>query len=457
MSDETKIWKYNSLKDDEVWSSSYEFLPNDIIVKITECIVNKRSHTSHSKRSMDSNREISFPQLRNWIVLKQVIPRDIALRLSIKLSNRDLRRLQLAKPVAFAITQGFVDRNELEEDLIPQPGESIAMPVNQQQTEVLESESTGASEFVADATYDPEIADNDESLSKDSSESSDEYVRPEDFTDSHLQNVPTIRFDQLGNEIDPITGFLKVKPSFPSVVTHWLANELAVPKAAGDRLLALLRRYQPEITRLDYVENNILAKSESLLKKKDCRYVIRDFRLYDLKLDEFQDETEHLLSSSSSDDDDESENGVANNPAELVSSGNGLEDDEVESDNDRTIEIVVQQERPDNEDEMADCDDEDDDEVESPNKPVWTDYVKDINDFMKTKAKKEGNSTKLNHKMVYFGLENILTFSNSAGNIQKCAFVNCLRAIALLDENALTDEIVDRLFPKNSKVRMYTY
>jgi hypothetical protein len=188
-------------------------------------------------------------------------------------------------------------------------------------------------------------------------------------------------------------------------------------------------------------------------------YVIRKFEEYDYKEDDFPENSGTTLPDS---DDSDEENPV------LFDNDDESDDQSSDDDEDTNgIEVVqgierIPQIQNDGEDSGnegdRDVDDHDSDEgdefVPIPGivlPATVNQMVNDVTDKMEELAEK--GVAKDTHEMVYLGLENILTFSNSAGNIQKGAYVNYLRAIALLDQHALTDDLVNRLFPPNSKVR----
>jgi hypothetical protein len=260
------------------------------------------------------------------------------------------------------------------------------------------------------------------------------------FSALEMESVPVIRYDSNGNEIDPLTGFPKPRHTLAQVLRLWKRNELTVSKSSVTRLLRLLHRYKPEISRMDYVNNKIPRKADTLLRipESEHKYVIRDFDTYDYKLDEFprgenEDDANEMLSF-----DDAVDAPLGDNC--------DVEDDDADSiSTDDSVDMAIVDSITEN-NEYNRCIGVADDDRNSPEH-----YDDDIIDAMASDEENEVDRDL--YKMVYFGLENILTCSNSAGNIQKGAYFNYLRAIALLDDNALTDDVVNRLFPKNSKVR----
>jgi hypothetical protein len=207
------------------------------------------------------------------------------------------------------------------------------------------------------------------------------------------------------------------------VLRYWKKRDFTVSKGSLNRLLQDMHFFQPEITKRDYAENNLPRKADTLLKiaESQHKYHIRDFSKYNYVLDDWPKRSvidDVFADETSSDDDDNNESN----------------DDDDSSSDDRS---------PSNN--AAEDSSEDD-------TPTCADYCLDMKRHIaKENAKAKDTSSDI-HKMVYFGLENILTCSNSAGNIQKGSYLNYLRAIALFDPHALTDDVVNRIFPKSCKV-----
>jgi hypothetical protein len=399
-------------------------------------------------RRVEQYKKLCIPELKKWIHLNHNIPRDIAYRLSSTFSDRDLLRLGLKE----LVSRSLADAIHVDNMSSMSPDENTDSPIT---NDIPINNSVSMSEMT-DAASDP-VAENTETAvveiynadevnlpqcEVDTDSSGDEegmnYLTSQ-FSALEM-SIPVIRYDTKGNEIDPLTGFPKRSHSLDEVLGFWARNELTVHRASVTRLLTHLHRYKLEISKMDYAHKKLPRKAETLMRlpKSEHKYVIRDFDEYDYSIDDFPAEKNYRNA-----EDNESSSGNA----EDVSGGFG--DDQ---------ESYVDDEASDIENSIIDTVDGasvneynrcigvfDDDDRNSPEH-----YDDDIINAMA--SDEENEVDKDSHKMVYFGLENILTCSNSAGNIQKGPYFNYLRAIALFDDGALTDEVVNRLFPKNSKV-----
>jgi hypothetical protein len=209
--------------------------------------------------------------------------------------------------------------------------------------------------------------------------------------------------------------------------------------------LKKLHRDKPTIDEREYSDKSIPRKAETLVarKKGENNYVIRDLTKYDFVKDDFPDEQDDVNNTVIIDEDEESDSAESDtSSSEEEDNGesaqlfvisdttidNAGDDGDTESDNGKRNEY------------LACC---------VPNDEEW----KDDGEKIGVEIKKAKGEWKGDQKMVYFGLENILTGKNSAGNIHKASYFNYLRAIAMLDRKSLTDEMVDRLFPRNKQVR----
>jgi hypothetical protein len=448
--DVRRRWKYHSLEKGCVWTGAYNLLPDDIIAKLTECIVNKPC-IGRQKTPMNKYKSICIPVLLKWVVEKKVIPHEIAFRLQMKLSTRDLERLQLIDAVSKGLASA--DALDVAPPIIPnqqQPVESMDISHDYQEHQEDTPQASGA-------------PSNNEQEDDESVEDCADYsFTPTEF--STLQEfIPSIRYDVSGNEIDPLTGFAKPKITLAKVLHVWKKRELEVCGAPVTRLLRLLNQTKPEISKRDYAARQLPKTCATLMKTAESKntYIIRKFHEYDYKADDFPENAGTTLPDSDSDDSDEE------NP---VLSDNGSDDQSSDDDEDTNgIEVVqgierIPQIQNDGEDsgnegdrDVDDRDDEGDEFVPMPDivlPATVNQMTNDVTDTMEDLAAK--GVVKDTHEMVYLGLENILTLSNTAGNIQKGAYVNYLRAIALLDQHALTDDLVNRLFPPNSKVPFLT-
>jgi hypothetical protein len=437
--DVKRRWKYNSLAKGSVWTCGYDLLPDDIIAKLAQCILNKPC-VGRSKTPMNRYKEVCTTELNKWKVHKQPIPKDIAFRLRMKCATRDLERLQLTDAVADGLTSG----DSTKQLIIP----------NQEPVELMEINQYHQEEDIPQASGEPsnhEVREDDAELSDGSWEDCADPFLPTEFS-TLMQITPSIRYDKSGNEIDPFTGFPVPKITLKKVIGIWKRREIGMRNAPLTRLLKLLNHYKPEISKRDYLQRQLPKTCATLMKPTEVEptFVIRDFDLYDYELDDFPEdaETSCCFESDSAEEDDED-------------SSSTDESDDQSSDDDTTgIEIVLEevecvQEEVDVEDNSSDGNEGDDDEEIVTIKPATARHlISDVTEFTAEVAVLEVNRDL--HKMVYFGLESILTCSNSSGNIQKGAYINFLRGIALLDEYALTDTLVNRLFPPNSKVGSVT-
>jgi hypothetical protein len=413
--DVAKKWKFSSLKDGEVWTFGYEFLPNEVFFKLTECILNKPC-LGRDSRTIKRYKKITITELKKWLELKQTIPREIAQRISAKVCGRDLRRLKLAEAVSFAELGGGGTINSYN-NLTTDHDTAVLEEVDLQHMNQESSTSSALEENIVHPVVDININADNEMESADDDEA--EYLATHFSTLEQI--APVIRYDSSGNELDPMTGFPKPRCTLAKVLRHWKKRELSVSKGSLNRLLKDLHTFQPEISKQDYAEKTLPRKAETLLQipESEHKYHIRRFCEYDYVKDDWPEKN--------------NEDSYANDESD--DNRKGSEDDSSTDDDDD--------------------DDNDDDGVsgEYDETPKSADYDADMKSHrVKEDAKAKSTSSDI-HQMVYFGLENILTCSNSAGNIQKGPYFNYLRAIALFDPHALTDAVVDRLFPKNCKVR----
>jgi hypothetical protein len=426
--DHQKRLKYNSLLGNAVWNYAYDELPNDILANIWACVVNKPGF-GRAHRSIKKFARVASTELDKWLKQKEKIPTDVARRLLFKFDDIDLRRLQLTEPVHLSLTSN--DSEGAERDIDPTSSNPLA-----------------ATDPVGNAAADNLFNTDEYSSNNVESSDSDNFVALDTakFDLDNLPNKTTFFDEETRLEVDPRTGFFKERPSFRKVIRKWARSEFGVKKASVTRFLHMMHRYKPLINDTDYDKankNGIPRTADTLVRipPNEHKFVIRDLQLYDLVKDEF--------------------------PADETVVGLNVPDTDVEgddsssSDEEEETEIIVDEATVVDCSAPPVCDDSDgaDDEFEEetdeeviidPSMPEWKLLRDDITKTMKSDETKMSN--KPNQKMVYFGLENILTCSNSAGNIHKGSYFNFLRAIALLDPTALTDEVVDRVFPKNSKV-----
>jgi hypothetical protein len=407
-----KRWKYNSLKSGQFWKFGYELLPDEVIAKITECISDKPCR-GRATLTLNQYRDVASKELNCWVREKIPIPVNIARRLFQKLTADECFRLQLTKPIQVSLSA----------------------------SNVIPSRST--------ITYEP----SEESLVEVGDQLSDGYSSEDDFDIEEPEHRPSTtrelgtslrqyEQDHSDIDIDPSTGMYIIRPTITQIFQRWLANELTVSKRAFSRLLRLMHRYRPTIDVIDYSDETIPTTADALLtiKRSEHNYIIRDFEQYDAVLDDFPDNCEGFTTTGS----DESESEV--------------EEDDEEEDEQEDKELIEIGDCPrtlfnDSGNEGDDRSSEDDSEevpVVLRHLPNSEDYADDMKQYRSDRI--GGGVEQISQKMVYFGLENILTLSNSAGNLNKGSYCNFLRAIAIMDETSLTDEMVDRLFPAKSEV-----
>jgi hypothetical protein len=361
-----------------------------------------------------------------------------------------LERLQLIDAVSKGLASA--DALDVAPPIIPnqqQPVESVDISHDYQEHQEDTPQASGAPSN--------NEQEDDESLE----DYADYSFTPTEFS-TLQQFIPSVRYDESGNEIDHLTGFPKPKITLGKVLHVWKKRELGVNSAPVTRLLRLLNQTQPEISKRDYAARQLPKTCATLMKTAELKnnYVIRKFEEYDYKEDDFPENSGTTLPDS---DDSDEENPV------LFDNDDESDDQSSDDDEDTNgIEVVQGIERvpPELQNDGEDSGNEGDRDVDDHDSDEGDEFVpipgivlpatvnqmvNDVTDKMEELAEK--GVAKDTHQMVYLGLENILTFSNSAGNIQKGAYVNYLRAIALLDQHALTDDLVNRLFPPNSKVR----
>jgi hypothetical protein len=411
-----KKWKYSGLKDGEVWKFDYELLPEEVLIKIAECVTNKKC-TGRSSNAIRLYRSTVSSNLNSWVVQKNPIPTDVACRLLKNLSVADRSRLQLSALIETALN-GLNTSAAADE-----PGQIT-----------VENSIISVQEF----SDEPNLDDSD---------FEDDYEhRP---CSTRLSTIPSLAaLDNDDNEEDPYTGFFKKRVTWTQVARQWYYDEPTVGPSALTRFLQKMHRYQPTISSIEYTNKSIPRKAETLvsIKKEDRKYVIRDFTTYDYVLDDFPGDGNTSKKRTSVIDDD-----VESDSADSDTSQSSLEDvpDEAAPVGLFANPHIATDLNTDGDAELSDADKNNEYFAGGiPDDEDWKDDGEEIGNELK----KEEGEWKANQKMVYFGLENILTGTNSAGNIHKASYYNYLRAIALLDPKALTDKMVDRLFPINSEV-----
>jgi hypothetical protein len=446
-----KKLKYTSLNSNEVWDFDYDLLPDEVIAKVAACVTNKACNGSLAC-TKNKYRLTCSSALRSWVQRKEEIPREVALRLIGKLSNADLQRLQLWAPVQQALS--MLGNDALSNNLATDTSCEVSV------SHVVENHHQ-PSPFNRDdeCVYDFDL---DEITTRYAALSTNGV----DF-----KVMSTTMFDdELDFAIDPLSGSCRYRPSFKQVIRLWAINEMTVSKACVTRLLHLMHIYQPTIELFEYGNNSIPRHADTLLyiQKTKRSYVIRDFNDYDYENDDFPgtdlveitvggDEVEEVVEEELEVIPDEEE--VEEDIEELdQQEGENAEDEGEEENCEELLEIGDCPPDLFNNESGSEGDDPESDDSESGetvrklrnNIPDIDDYAADIEEHVKELI--GGAAEKRRQKMVYFGLENILTCSNSAGNIHKGSYINFLRAVALMDETALTDTVVNRIFPPNTKV-----
>jgi hypothetical protein len=227
--DVVKKWKFSSLQGGEVWTFGYELLPNDVLAVIAECILNKPCLGRSDARTIKKYKQIAIPELKKWLELKQMIPREIAQRLSAKVCKRDLRRLKLAEAVLCALLgSGGINSNNLT---ITDDDTAANIPlVEELDLQMRHDESsTRASVPTTDCHLQENILQPVVNITirnaENEMDSADDYDDEANYLATHFsaleQIAPVILYDASGNELDPMTGFPKPRCTLAKVLRYW--------------------------------------------------------------------------------------------------------------------------------------------------------------------------------------------------------------------------------------------
>jgi hypothetical protein len=283
-----KRQKYGCMKDGEVLQDVY-MLPNSLLIILCEAIKNKQC-VAVEQATIRKYRKTVQDAIDRWR-RDQFVPREIAVKLFLRLSSVDLERLQIHSIVSSAINNSS------------DPDHNIPTSLSEASSDELFGEFIYGGHPLST------------SFSAPLPSVVDELCAPSNDDEDY--------------ELDSRTGFFKERPKFKQVITEWGSAEFGVSRAALDRLLKRLHGQKPMLTDADYKKLPKSGKRLLHVKKRHRNILYRDFSNFDNDLDEFvsddEENHENIESSDDSSDTDDDTPYDADDPGD--SSDSSLEDE----------------------------------------------------------------------------------------------------------------------------------